>query len=189
VVSGADAHLRVPDAPKKPFSRKRSLVRSMVVLLAGGVVWLIFATANSTYAGTGVTKALPHEKAATARASACWRSGPISSQGFGYWWTCRAVVRVADGRVVNTTVTHSILAPSDIGHQVEFREACFGDNNTRCSYGRPTALFWGILVRISRIVQDAVAVAFGFLIVVYLLGAILGKERANRIIGHRAKRS
>lgn len=159
------------------------------MLLAGATAWLIFATVNSIYMGTGVTRALPHEKVATASARVCWRNGPISFQGLGYWWTCKVTVQVADGRVVNTTVNHSVLTPADIGRQVEFREACFGDNNTRCSYGRPTNLLWGVFVRILRIVRDAIAIAFAFLAVLYLLGAIFGKERANRMIGRRVKRS
>lgn len=183
-VAGIEVDDRESKRPRRPFTRKRSLRNAIATLLAGSAAWLILATVQSLYKGTGVAKATPPEKPAAVEATSCQRDGPITWSGFGYWWTCRATARVSDGREVKIVVTHSILAPGDVGRTVDFREACFGENNTRCVYGRPTNHLWAFLLELLGIVRAAVAFSFGFLAFVYLLGAIFGKDRANRIIGH-----
>ncbi len=167
---------------EKPYPRIRSLAMALAMLGSGAVVWLALTTVVSLYPGTGAVKASPPEKPAVGYAEQCRRVGPVSSYGFGYWSVCDARVEVSDGRVVHVVVGKSVLTSNDIGHSVDLREACFGENNTKCVYGRRVNWLWGFAVTILRIVQFAVSLAFGFLTVMYLLAATMGDFRLRRVL-------
>jgi hypothetical protein len=68
--------------------------------------------------------------------------GPISRDGFGYWWTCAVTVTTDDGRVIQTVVHRSIVTPADRGAKTPFRESCKRHGFKDCSYGRPVARGW-----------------------------------------------
>ncbi|MFC8619749.1 DUF6346 domain-containing protein [Micromonospora purpureochromogenes] len=106
--------------------------------------------------GNWCREVFSREQPATATVRQCERAGPVSGNGFGYWWECDVAVRMRDGRTVETAVGHSVVTPDDQGRRVDFREACFGANNTKCHYGRPTWLLWGIAVSILGMVKIAV---------------------------------
>src|SRR5689334_742521 len=98
--------------------RVRSAKRAALCFLVGTFSWLALLTVGNLYHGTGVVKTVPHETPAVAQVGACRRVGPVSPDGFGYWWHCDAVVTTAAGRFVRTTVGRSILTPSDAGTTV-----------------------------------------------------------------------
>lgn len=162
-----------------------------VMLMAGwAVAGFAFATVQSLYHGTGVIRSVPKERPAVAHVEECRRAGPVSVNGFGYWWECRAVVQVDDGRVVETLVRRSIVTQDDVGKNVEFREACFGKDNTDCSYGRPVHRAWGTAVAMLEIVERLVLILLAVAAVVYVLRAILGVPRfqsfANKVLRRRS---
>jgi hypothetical protein len=167
----------------RPFPRTRSARLAATYLLLGVAVWLALATVGSLYRGTGVAKAQnPPEHPVTGQVTGCHRVGPVSLDGFGLWWHCHLTVRTGDGRVVDTEVGHSVVIPAGAGHPVDLREACAGADNTRCRYGRPTSLFWGVSLKILGYLEYAVILAFGFIVAGYLLGAVIGVDRFDRMI-------
>ncbi|MGC5019704.1 DUF6346 domain-containing protein [Micromonospora sp. DT47] len=161
-----------------PFWGRLSQLLVAVTLLAGVVLSsLLLDTVASFYSGTGVTKSSPREQSAEATVEECQRLGPVSTYGFGYWWRCDVTVRMGDGRTVRTTVGHSVVTPGDRGRAVEFREACFGKNNTDCNYGRPTSRLWGLALALAGMLNFAISL---FLIVgagFYLVRAVVGVPR------------
>lgn len=83
-----------------------------LVLLRG------FTTLHSLYPGTRSGWFGPPERAAAAEVKTCRRLGPVSIDGFGYWWKCAVTVRVEGGRVVDTVVDRSIVTLADAGRTV-----------------------------------------------------------------------
>ncbi|MET7752685.1 DUF6346 domain-containing protein [Micromonospora sp. NPDC005367] len=160
---------------------------AVAVLLALGwvVTGFAFATVESLYRGTGEISSIK-ERPAVAQVGECRRAGPVSVNGFGYWWECQVVVRTDDGRVVEAVVRHSIVTPRDAGNDVEFREACSGSDNADCIYGRPVHRAWATAVRLVEMVEWTVKALLAFATVVYLLRAIFGVPRfqsaANRLL-------
>jgi hypothetical protein len=161
------------------------LLKAAATLTLGLGTWAVLTTVLDLYPGTGVVYARSEEKPAVVHTIGCVRQGPIGLTGLGYWWSCDVTVDVSDGRVVNTRVGRSILTPKDIGKAVDFREACFGDNNTDCSYGRPVNRLWGLGAKLWRILRSLITIGFAAIGLTYLLGALLGEERTNRLIRHK----
>ncbi|MFI5490850.1 DUF6346 domain-containing protein [Micromonospora echinaurantiaca] len=170
------------------WGRLRELLTGVAVLAAMMVINLLLTTLVAFYPGTGVVKSSPREQPATATVRQCQRAGPVSTNGFGYWWECNVTVRMTDGRTVETTVNHSVVTPDDQGRPVEFREACFGANNTRCHYGRPTWLLWGIGVSILGMVRSAITILALIAVGFSLLRALLGVPRYYAWINRRKSR-
>jgi hypothetical protein len=116
-----------------------------------------------------------------AEVGACRRLGPVSADGFGYWWKCQVTVRVADGRVVNTTVDHSIVTPADAGRPVDFRESCKRGGTTGCSYGRPTGRGWKVAVGALVLVEWCVLAFCAFMVLLLLVRGVLGRRGYNAL--------
>jgi hypothetical protein len=164
----------VADFPIK--ERLKMLVAAVVVAAVGLLLLRSFTTVHSLYKGTRAGYLSPSERTAVAAVGACRRLGPISVDGFGYWWKCRVTVRVADGRTVDTVVDHSIVTPADAGRTVDFREACKGGGLTRCSYGRPVGRGWKAALGALIIVESSVLALSAFLVCLLLLRAVLSQR-------------
>jgi hypothetical protein len=159
------------------WGRLSQLLTAIAVLAAMIVAHLLLTTVAGFYPGTGVVKSSPREQPAVATVRNCERVGPVSANGFGYWWECDVTVQMRDGRTVETAVGHSVVTPDDRGRRVEFREACFGDNNTKCRYGRPTWLLWGIALSALGMLRIAMSILAVMAVGVCLLRMILGVPR------------
>jgi hypothetical protein len=127
---------------------------------------LVFDTLASFYPGAGAVKSTPAEQPAEATVGDCQRVGPVSGDGLGYWWHCGVTVRTPDGREVETVVEHSVVTPDDRGKTIEFREVCYGKDNSDCRYGRPASRVWALalsmlgIVRIGLLLLLVVGVGF-----------------------------
>jgi hypothetical protein len=181
----------VPDGKEiGPFKdRLQMLLGAVIAAGVGVVVLLAFATASNLYKGTDSGYFGPEERPAVARVGACERLGPVSKDGFGYWWQCHATVRVAGGRVIATVVDRSILTPADVGHAVEFREACKIERKQRsgCSYGRPSGRGWKVALAALALIERALLALCGFCVVLCLLGAVLGRRGYAKLYDRLSK--
>lgn len=175
-----DPAMPVPAAPPDPHDRVKFLTAALVIAIAGVVFYLLCGTISNLYKGTGSGFLGPDERPAVAQVHDCTRTGPVSRQGFGYWWRCRVTVRVADGRTVQTTVDRSKVTPADAGRDVEFREAC-KDGTTHCSYGRPTSKVVKGLFGALGLVEWLVLLFGAFVVVVFLWRGLLGVRRYNAL--------
>ncbi len=110
----------------------------------------------------------------------CHRLGPVSRDGFGYWWKCQVSVRVANGRVVHTVVDNSIVTPADRGRQIEFREACKG-GTTKCSYGRLVARGWKAALGAMNLIEGCLLAFIAFMALLYLVGTVVGQRGSNKL--------
>jgi hypothetical protein len=167
------------------------LLGALVAAGLGVVLLLVFATAFNLYKGTRSGYLGPEEHPAVAWTGSCERLGPVSHDGIGYWWQCHATVRVADGRVVNTVVDHSILTPADVGHAVEFREACkteAGKQPSGCSYGRPSGRGWKGAMAGLMLVERALIALCGFCVVLCLVRAVLGRRGYAKLYARLSRR-
>jgi Family of unknown function (DUF6346) len=189
-----DAAGAAPAAPRgrSGLHRLPSRLYALVMAVLLAVVWVVvgfaFATVESLYPGTGVATGYPVERPAVGQVGECRRAGPLSVNGFGYWWECRVRIRTDDGRVVQTVLRHSMVTPADAGRPVELREACFGADNTRCRYGRPVSRGFAVALRFLRVFERAVNLAFLFLVCLYLLGLVLGERRYDAVMARIRRR-
>ena len=139
--------------PQWEDSRVGAALWAVVYLAAAVVSYLIFATVTSFYPGTGVYRPSTTERQVTAVVEHCEHKGPVSVDGFGYWWQCSIRGTVEGGRTVHATVTRSILGPADVGRQVHLREACGASPGSGCRYGRAVSPIWGALVKAVWIIS------------------------------------
>lgn len=165
---------RSGDGPVK--FRVESFLAALVVAVAGLAVLLGLTTLQSLYKGTGAGYLGPAERVATAQVGSCQRLGPVSVDGFGYWWKCQVRVRVSDGRVVETVVDRSIVNPSEVGRTVDFREACKNGATTGCSYGRPVGTAVKAAVGALVLVGWSLLALFAFVVFILLLCSVLGRD-------------
>lgn len=156
------------------------LAGAVVTVAVGIVLLLAFATVLDLYKGTNSGWIGPPERPAVAQVGDCHRLGPVSWDGFGYWWKCRVSVRVANGRVVHTVVYRSIVTPADRGRPVEFREACKG-GTTRCSYGRPVARGWKVALAAMGLIEWCLLAACAFMALLCLVVAVAGPRGYKRL--------
>jgi prepilin signal peptidase PulO-like enzyme (type II secretory pathway) len=161
--------------------RATCVLAAVVAAALGLVVLLGFATLFNLYPGTRSGWFGPKERPAVADVGSCRRIGPISGDGFGYWWTCEVTVRTDDGRVVETVVRRSIVTPADRGAKVAFRESCKRDGFKQCSYGRPVARGWKAAMAVFQMVEWTVVIAFGFAVVLFLVRGLLGRRGYARL--------
>ncbi|MGW3784326.1 DUF6346 domain-containing protein [Micromonospora chokoriensis] len=152
---------------------------AVVVAFAVGLVGatLVLDTVASFYPGTGVVKSTPAQRPAEATVNDCRRVGPVSGDGFGFWWHCAVTVRTDDGREVRTVVRHSTVTPDDRGEPVEFREVCHGKGNTDCRYGRPAWRIWALALAALGMMRTGLVLMLLMLMGVYLLRAVVGVPR------------
>jgi hypothetical protein len=165
---------RAEDGPVK--DRVKMLVGAVTVAVIGFVLYEGFVTLYGLYPGTRAGYLAPSERTAVAEVGTCRRLGPLSVDGFGYWWECAVTVRVEDGRVIHTVVDRSILTPTDAGRKVDFREACKRGQLTDCSYGRPVGRGWKALVGALILIEWMVVGLCAFLVLVLLVRAVLGRQ-------------
>jgi hypothetical protein len=170
---GGDPAAPHPAGPLGPDDRAKFVVASLTSVVIGALIYMVCVTAGNLYKGTDGGYLGPDERQAVAQTHECTRTGPVSRKGFGYWWTCRVTVRMADGRTVDTTVDRSIVTPADGGRSVEFRESC-KDGLSDCSYGRPTSTWVkgavGALGMLEWLLIAVCAIAFVMLMLRGLLG-------------------
>ncbi|GGK98570.1 DUF6346 domain-containing protein [Mangrovihabitans endophyticus] len=114
---------------------------------------------------------------AVAEVGRCHRYGPVSLDGFGWFWACEVTVRTADG-TVHAVVDGSKVTPNDAGRQVRFREYC---DDSGCSYGRPTLWLWRLVVALFDRTAVTADVIMAIVAVGYLVAALIGRPRAERI--------
>jgi Family of unknown function (DUF6346) len=178
-------------APAGPAASKRlgpvrfrldALALAALLAVAWTVVGFSLSTLHSLYPGTGVATAHPPERPAVGEVGECRRAGPVSVNGFGYWWECQVRIRAADGRQAQTVLRHSIVSPDDAGQPVELREACYGADNTDCRYGRPVSRGWGVAVKFLDLLTFALNAAFVFMIGVCLVAALIGPRRYDSLL-------
>jgi hypothetical protein len=161
---------RTEDSVKE---RVKALLAAVAAAALGVAVLIGTTTLHSLYPGTGSGWWGPPERPAVAEVKTCQRLGPLSIDGIGYWWKCEVTVRVNDGRVVTAVVDRSIVTPADRGRTIEFREACRG-GFTDCSYGRPVARGWKVVLGALKLVEGTMLAFFIFAIVILLILAVLG---------------
>ncbi|MEU8083163.1 DUF6346 domain-containing protein [Micromonospora sp. NPDC049101] len=79
---------------------------------AAGLVASMLAldTVRSCYPGVGVFKFTPALQPVEATVHECRRVGPVSGDGFGYWWHCAVTVQTRDGREVRTVVSRRTMS-------------------------------------------------------------------------------
>ncbi|HEX7996095.1 MAG TPA: DUF6346 domain-containing protein, partial [Streptosporangiaceae bacterium] len=176
----------VPDGPAAgPVKDRLEMLLGAVIAAGAGVLLLLlFATAFNLYNGTRSGYFGPVERPAVARVASCERAGPVSPDGFGYWWRCHARVQVADGRMINTVVDRSTLTPADKGHAVEFREACKideGGRRSKCSYGRPVGRGWKVLVTTMSYLERVLIAFCAVCTLLCLVRAVLGRGGYARL--------
>ncbi|MFG1871698.1 DUF6346 domain-containing protein [Micromonospora arborensis] len=162
---------------------------AVVVALAAGLVdsTLVLDTVTSFYPGVGVFKSIPAQQPAEATVHECRRVGPVSGDGFGFWWHCAVTVQTRDGREVRTVVRHSTVTPTDRGRPVEFREVCHGKGNTECRYGRPAWRIWAFALALLGILRTSLVLVLLMGIGVYLLRTVVGVPRYFAWVNRRGK--
>ncbi|MEU8331288.1 DUF6346 domain-containing protein [Micromonospora sp. NPDC048839] len=161
-----------------PFWGRLTQLAAVVALAAGLVVsTLVLDTVQSFYPGVGVFKSTPAQRPAEATVHECRRVGPVSGDGFGFWWHCAVTIQTRDGREVRTVVRHSTVTPADRGGPVEFREVCHGKGNTDCRYGRPAWRIWAFALALLGILRTGLVLVLLMGIGVYLLRTVLGVPR------------
>lgn len=152
--------------PQERRDRSQALRNGLLFALAAALLWFAFATVSSAYGGTGrSSSASSRERNVTAVVQSCHRQGPISLNGFGYWWTCRAAVGAA-----TVELRHSVATQQDVGRSVPVHELCANTNYTDCKYGRIDTVGWGGVIQALHLIEV-------FLLPLLLLGAALGLIR------------
>lgn len=187
-VGGAAEQAAPPMGPDGLRYRLRAVAYAAAIAAIWLVLWLGMLTLENLYHGTNSVNGRPPEQTAVAQVRSCQRVGPVSWYGYGYWWQCRATIHVADGRVVEATLTRSIASPADIGRTLTLREACFGKNHTNCRYGLPSSDSWGFLVAMLHLLERVVTAGLAILAAMYLLVAIAGPARARAVFAWMSRR-
>ncbi|RAO27169.1 hypothetical protein PSN13_06085 [Micromonospora saelicesensis] len=171
-----------------PFWGRLTQFAVVVALAAGTVGWtLALDTVASFYPGTGMVRSTPSERPAKATVNDCRKVGPVSADGFGYWWHCAVTVRTSDGREVRTVVRHSTVTPGDRSRPVEFREVCHGKGNTDCRYGRPAWRIWALALAALGIVRRGVVLLLLMCVGFYLLRTVVGVPRYYAWVNRRGE--
>lgn len=117
-------HVSLPPRPPVRPAR-RAAMDVVLVLLAAAVVLAALTVASATQATAAFTDV---GRAGVARATSCDRKGPVSTNGYGYWYDCAADVNWDDGARGRVSTGQSVLTPADIGREVQVRELEGGRN-------------------------------------------------------------
>jgi len=149
-------------------SRRKSLAIAAAFLGGAFVLWVAVNTAASAYGGLGSHRFERRvQSSTTAHVLSCARRGPISLDGVGYWWHCRATVPRAGGGTAETVLGPSVAHPSDVGHDITVRSDC-DNNDGNCNYGNDNPPWVGGFIQIAGIIvyaggAIAVLISLGFL--------------------------
>jgi len=135
-------------------STLRELAVGILIAVTAAVLALGTRTAESAYNGTDLGFGENRENG-FAMPDECRKTGPLSSYGFGYWWSCSARVTMGDGRVVHIETRASALRPGD--HDVPMVESCQKNLPSKCAYTRPGNFALAFGVRLLRPVTGATA--------------------------------
>lgn len=161
-----------------PFwGRLAQFASALACIAAIPVLYVVSETLVSFYPGTGVVKSTPKERPAVATVRGCQSVGPVSLNGLGYWWHCDVTVQTYDGRQVETRVYNSVVTPSDRGNPVQFREACYGEGNSNCRYGRPSSWTWAMAVQAFYIIRNGAFLLLLAMSGMYLVQGVVGVPR------------
>lgn len=151
------------------------------------MLWLGMTSLTSLYRGEPDPHA-PSRVHGVVAVGDCWRSGPISRYGFGYWWQCDVSVSLTDGRTIMTRLDRSIVKPSDRGNRVLLVESCSGPRRTKCVLARPGNYPLALALRIVRVVLWVGTGIATFVSIAFLLRYMLGQTLFIRIFGTRSRR-
>lgn len=162
----------------------RAVAKAALIVVGGVATYLAFSTALSWYPGTGASTSGPTETTVVARVESCTRVGPVSGQGFGYWWECRIAVPATGGGTRTEMVFRSIVSPSDVGRDVELQQACSGGN---CVYGRRVPWLVTTAFLAGRIIDRLVSILFACLALLWLARGI-APERYWAFMSKRAQK-
>lgn len=132
----------------------RELAVGILIAVTAAVLALGTRTAESAYNGTGLGFGENRENG-SATPDECRKTGPLSLNGFGYWWSCSARVTMGDGRVVHIETRASALRPGD--RDVPMVESCQKNLPSKCTYTRPGNFALAFGVRLLRPVTGAAA--------------------------------
>lgn len=167
-----------------------ALAAAALLVAAGLVVHIGLTTLENLYPGPDAVRAsrpvgrMPQHPV-VADVTRCVRVGPLSGNGFGYWWECAATIRSEGGRETSTVLRRSIVSPSDVGTPVSLRAACPDATDTDCSYGRPANAALGIAVWAFQYVHLLILLGFLVFVLRYLARAALGEERFTALTARR----
>ncbi|MEU8420707.1 DUF6346 domain-containing protein [Micromonospora sp. NPDC048835] len=166
--------------------RLRSAGLAVLVAFAGVVIFLGIVTLVSFFPGSGTVYQGPGERPVSVVVGECEQIGPISKNGFGYWWECNAIVTAADGAARQARLERSIVTPEDRGQPVELREGCRDKSGlTDCGYGRPVNEWFEVGVLLIGKLNWVIAVVSALGVLMYLTRALLGAPRYCRFRGSR----
>lgn len=96
----------------------RVLHRILVLVVMPILGCLIIATIFNYFADKYGADLPERYGRAYAVATSCERHGPVSTHGFGYWWTCQADVHWQGNSEMPEPRTARFLTPEDIGKPV-----------------------------------------------------------------------
>jgi hypothetical protein len=105
------------------------------------------------------------------------RVGPLSAEGFGFWWVCRMQVETPWARGGEGGRGPSIVTVDDVSKTVELREACFDPPDGDCRYGTAANAGWQLYAGILRLLRPALVFIFLVSSIFYLLAGVLGAPR------------
>jgi hypothetical protein len=166
--------------PRQKQNRGKLALYTLGSALALAVLWLGGTSLHSLYHGTGelyVGRAT--DTKAVAYTQHCTRVGPVSVDGFGYWWDCSAAVNTADGRWADITTHGSMLTAADIGRKTNMIESCGTSDHRDCTYGRPIAWDRAFTFGLAlfAIVERGAEIIFGVAFILSLGYLIFGEAR------------
>jgi hypothetical protein len=101
---------------------------------------LLISTGNSLYGATTLVGPSNSERLVTVHVESCHRVGPVSTSGFGFWWTCQVTLAGA-GDPATATIRRSIVTQEDVGHDVTVLRHC---EDYGCFYGHKVSQWWEI---------------------------------------------
>ncbi|WP_425413324.1 DUF6346 domain-containing protein [Micromonospora pallida] len=150
------------------------LAISALIAVTAATVSFGIRTVGSSYSGTGLGIA-ENRMSGLATPKSCWDVGPISSYGFGYWWSCAAQVRMSDGRVLDIETDASTLRPGE--RDVPMVESCQKSRPSKCVYTQPGNFALALGVRLLRAVSALVTVIGAVVAGAVLVSALRGRRR------------
>ena len=161
---------------------------SRLLRFAGAVVATVLfgylvVTLSSFYPGTGSMRPDgPDERTVAVDVHRCWRDGPVSAQGLGWWRTCGVIVPAVAGRpAFEAFVDRSVVREDQIGTTVELREACYDPPLADCRYGTATGLGWQFYRGAMRLLGWFGVSVLSAVAIYILLTAIIGEARAGQL--------
>ena len=147
-------------------------ITRLVAGLVGLALWAVVAIAGLT----GFTHFKPEASTASvadrgvARVADCRREGPLSLNGFGYWWRCEADVVWDGGGRQRVTVRIGQLSPDDAGKDVPVVQRVTSDKGARVTAVHRADFEPSLVLGLGSLLGG---LGFGFLLFVIVLGSTL----------------